>query len=129
MLTIIIFASILLIIQLMMPLFLNMNKLMYFASNRTEEIVFSELTQRLRRAANNLTETIPIFMTLAVLSIVYEVDNTTPALCWLIFRLMHLVSYAFGVGIARSASFLASIICLGLMAEKLYVSQIAPIQF
>ena len=77
MLTIIIFASILLIIQLMMPLFLNMNKLMYFASNRTEEVVFSELTQRVQRAANNLTETIPIFMTLAVLSIVYDVDNTT----------------------------------------------------
>ena len=124
MLTMIIFASILLIIQLMMPLFLNMNKLMYFTSNRTEEIAFSEATQRVKRAANNLTETIPIFMTLAVLSIVYSVDNTMIALYWLICRTVHFASYGFGIGIARSASFLASLICLGLMAEKLYLSQI-----
>ena len=70
MLSIIIFASILLIIQLMMPLFLNMNKLIYFTSNRTEDIAFSEATERVKRDGSNLTETIPIFMTLAVLSIV-----------------------------------------------------------
>ena len=125
MLSIIIFASILLIIQLMMPLFLNMNKLMYFTSNRAEDIAFSEATERVKRAGSNLTETIPIFMTLAVLSIVYSVDNRTAALFWLICRVMHFLSYAFGIGLVRSASFLASLICLGLMAEKLYISQIS----
>ena len=125
MLSIIIFASILLIIQLMMPLFLNMNKLMYFTSNRAENIAFSEATERVKRAGSNLTETIPIFMTLAVLSIVYSVDNTTAALFWLISRVMHFLCYAFGISLVRSASFLASLICLGLMAENLYISQIS----
>ena len=59
----------------------------------------SEQAKRASKAVKNLGESLPVFFTLAVLSVVLEVDeNTSIALYWLITRLLFLVIYVTGIG-------------------------------
>ena len=123
MLTLILFSVVLVIIQLFTPLIMNMDRLSYFLSNRSEEVVFSESTERAKRAATNVHETFPIFLALAILSIHYGIESNMAAACWLIFRIIHFTSYIFGIGVLRSISFTGSLVCLAVMGEALYASQ------
>ena len=123
MLTLILFSVVLVIIQIFTPLIMNMDRLSYFLSDRSEEVVFSEATQRAKRAANNVLETYPIFLVLAVLSIHYGIESHMAAVCWLILRIIHFASYIFGIGVLRSISFAGSLVCLAVMGEALYASQ------
>ena len=59
----------------------------------------SEQAKRAAKAVKNLGESLPVFFTLAVLSVVLGVDeNTSIALYWLITRLLYLVIYVTGIG-------------------------------
>jgi uncharacterized MAPEG superfamily protein len=68
---------------------------------------------RSRRALANLQETLPIFLTLAILSIVYDADTwlaLAGAGLYFIARVAHLVCYMRALSPWRSYSFLLSLI-------------------
>ena len=56
--------------------------------------------KRSRKALKNLGESLPVFLALAILSIVASIDeNTMLALYWLIARLVFVVIYISGLGL------------------------------
>ena len=72
------------LIQLMLPLFLKED---------------SGERDRASKALNNLAESLPVFFTLAILSIVLGIEeNTSLALYWLISRVLFAVLYTTGIG-------------------------------
>ena len=95
---------------------LNLHQLKYLLSNRDAEIELSAMAERVQRAAKNLQESLPIFFTLALLSIHYQVDNSDPAIGWLLCRLAHFLCYTLGITMLRSVAFVGSLIALGAMA-------------
>jgi uncharacterized MAPEG superfamily protein len=98
---------------------LNLHQLKYLLSNRDAEIELSAMAERVQRAAKNLQESLPIFFTLALLSIHYQVDNRDPAIGWLLCRLAHFLCYTLGITMLRSVAFVGSLIALGAMAFTL----------
>lgn len=98
---------------------LNLHQLKYLLSNRDAEIELSAMAERVQRAAKNLQESLPIFFTLALLSIHYQVDNSDPAIGWLLCRLAHFLCYTLGITMLRSVAFVGSLIALGAMAFTL----------
>ena len=116
----ILLALLLTIIQIwLLPLVLNLQHMEYLLSNRDNEIKGSFLTQRVRRASTNLQESLPAFLVLCLISISSDVDNISLASFWLILRLGYLLSYTFGIIYVRTIFWIASVICLILMAVKL----------
>ena len=94
----------------------------------------TEYSERASKAFRNLGESFPIFLSLAILSIVLNVDaNIDLAMYWLIARILFLMIYVSGVGIKirvtdsgkseaqpiRSLVWMFSIIFLVLMAKNL----------
>ena len=67
MLELILCALGLLIVQIMAHYPMNLQHVQFFLSNRHGEIEYSETTLRIQRAAANLKETLPIFLTLMIL--------------------------------------------------------------
>jgi uncharacterized MAPEG superfamily protein len=98
---------------------LNLHQMKYLLSNRDTEIELSAMAERVQRATKNLQESLPIFLTLALLSIHYQVDNNDPAVGWLLCRLAHFICYTLGITILRSVAFVGSLIGLGAMALAL----------
>ncbi len=74
----------------LLPMAVNLKNSAYLLSNRDEEVETSVTFQRIKRAAANLQETLPIFLTLALLSMIMDVDNTQAATAWLALRVIHL---------------------------------------
>jgi uncharacterized MAPEG superfamily protein len=57
-------------------------------------------SKRAAKALKNLSESLAVFLALAILSIVLSVEeNTMLALCWLIARLVFAVIYVSGLGL------------------------------
>ena len=84
MINIIACTALLYLLQLLLPIFLKTG---------------SEQAERASKAVNNLGESLPVFFTLAVLSVVLEVDaNISIALSWLIARLLFVAIYISGIG-------------------------------
>ena len=79
----------------------------------------SVLGGRASRASNNLQESLPAFLALALLSMHLSIDVTGLAFWWLILRVGHLVSYIAGVALARTLLWLGSIVTLFMMAFAL----------
>ena len=122
MLEIILISLILYLIQFWaIPAILNINNFSYLLSNRDREIRLSDTTKRVIRASENLKESLPIFLTLATLSIVLEKDNTLLASYWLILRIAYFITYSFGIMFLyiRSVTWIGSIVCLILMSITL----------
>ena len=69
----------------------------YLLSNRDGAVQESAMSRRVRRASTNFKESFPIFLALCLLSIIVEVNNTSLAMYWLIFRALYLISYAAGI--------------------------------
>ena len=104
----------------LIPMLLNLGSMQYLISNRDDEAPEASVKLgRVRRAATNLQESLPAFLTLAILSIVLEVDNYDLALYWLGFRVGYLLSYVFGIIYLRTLFWMGSIICLIMMAAAL----------
>ena len=84
MINIIACTALLYLLQLLLPIFLKKG---------------SVQAERASKAVNNLGESLPVFFTLAVLSVVLGVEeNISIALSWLIARLLFVVIYISGIG-------------------------------
>ena len=58
----------------LLPMLLNLGNLSFLLSNRDEDFEFSTITKRAKRASANLYETLPVFITLMLLGIIFDVD-------------------------------------------------------
>jgi len=82
------------------------------------------LSERMASAGDNLRQSLPIFMVLAVLSVILEVDNLMLAQTWLGLRVLYLLGamadlYRFKM--IRPIIWLPSIIVLICMGCNLYI--------
>ena len=82
------------------------------------------LSERMASAGDNLRQSLPIFMVLAVLSVILEVDNLMLAQTWLGLRVLYLLGamadlYRFRM--IRPIIWLPSIIVLVCMGFNLYI--------
>jgi len=119
---ILILSFLLVIIQLTIPMLIELltknTSLKYFLSSRDENTKISAQAQRANRALKNLLETFPIFIGITLLSLIKDVDNSTIALFWLIFRIIYVPVYVLGINYLRTGIWTASLICLILMGLK-----------
>lgn len=119
---ILILSFLLVIIQLTIPMLIELltknTSLKYFLSSRDENTKISAQAQRANRALKNLLETFPIFIGITLLSLFKDVDNSTIALFWLIFRIIYVPVYVLGINYLRTGIWAASLICLILMGLK-----------
>ena len=119
---ILILSFLLVIIQLTIPMLIELltknTSLKYFLSSRDENTTISVQAQRANRALKNLLETFPIFIGITLLSLFKDVDNSTIALFWLIFRIIYVPVYVLGINYLRTGIWTASLICLILMGLK-----------
>ena len=84
----------------------------------------TELSERMASAGDNLRQSLPIFLVLAVLSVILEVDNLMLAQTWLGLRVLYLLGamadlYRFKM--IRPIIWLPSIIVLVCMGCNLYI--------
>ena len=82
------------------------------------------LSERMASAGDNLRQSLPIFMVLAVLSVILEVDNLMLAQTWLGLRVLYLLGamadlYRFKM--IRPIIWLPSIVVLVCMGCNLYI--------
>ena len=119
---ILILSFLLAMIQLTIPMLIDLltknTNLKYFLSSRDENTKISAHAQRANRALKNLLETFPIFIGLAILSLIKDVDNSSIALFWLTFRIIYVPVYVLGINYIRTGIWAASLICLILMGLK-----------
>jgi uncharacterized MAPEG superfamily protein len=109
----IVLASALALVQFwVIPFLLNIKNLQWQFSNQDEALDDSLMLQRARRAGKNILETLPIFLVFCVLSIAVNIDVSQPACYWLIFRVVHGVSYMFGIIYLRTLAWLSALGCL-----------------
>ena len=74
---------------------------------------------RAKRASNNLLETLPVFLTLAVLSIIMEVQTAELAAIWLGLRVAYLFAYLMHIDYIRTLIWFGSVFCLIMMGLAL----------
>jgi uncharacterized MAPEG superfamily protein len=86
---------------------------------RDEPIDMSVTGARAKRAAGNLLESLPVFLTLAVLSIMMNAQTMELAAIWLGLRVAYLVVYLTGTNHVRTLVWFASVICLIMMGLEL----------
>ena len=122
MIELILYSLLLLIIQIMAHYPLNLQHVQFFLSNRHSEIEYSEVTLRIRRAASNLQETLPIFITLMLLGILQDVDLTSLGTYWLLLRVIFFSLYAAGIEKIRSVVWILALIVLLTMANLILTS-------
>jgi len=123
MIELIIYAMILLLIQVMVPsltgVLTGRIKNSYLFSARDEQSDLPIAGQRAKRASINLQESLPVFFVLAILSIIQNVDTSQAATVWLIARVIYLPAYMFNPPYLRTASWFVSIGALISMALDL----------
>ena len=118
--SLILLSALLAFTQAMLPTLLNAKNLQYLLSSRDEPIEVAPFVGRANRAHLNLMESLPIFLVLAVLTIINpEVDNYDLATYWLGLRCLYVPLYVFNVTYIRSLTWMASTICLVRMAVSL----------
>jgi len=119
--SLIICALVLALLQFwIIPMLFNLHNFNYLLSSRDEPAPEDSVKLgRTMRAAVNLQESLPAFLTLAILSIVLEVDNTDLAMWWLGFRAAFVVSYILGITYVRTLLWAGSLVCLVMMAIAL----------
>ena len=74
---------------------------------------------RAKRASNNLLETLPVFLTLAVLSIIMEVQTAELAAIWLGLRVAYVFAYLMHIDYIRTLIWFGSVFCLIMMGLAL----------
>ena len=103
----------------LLPMILNLSNAKWLLGNRDDPVEFSVLTQRANRAATNFMETIPVFLTLAILAAIQQVDVGSLAMYWLGLRAVYLILYVAGVAYIRSLVWIAALVVLAIMAMAL----------
>tara|TARA_Y100000996_G_C22401849_1_gene593480 strand:- start:508 stop:870 length:363 start_codon:yes stop_codon:yes gene_type:complete len=119
MITLILLALLLTLIQLLTPALLNSKNLDFLISNREGSVEEASIVGRTRRAGNNILESLPAFLALSLLSIMLEIDNFNLAMFWLGSRVLYYFSYMFGILYLRTILWFVSIICLIMMGISL----------
>ena len=82
----------------------------------------TELSKRVALSADNLKETLPLFLVLSILSIQMGVDNSLPMHVWLFSRIIYLLGSIFNVytiPLIRPLVWLPSIAAIAWMACNL----------
>ena len=85
----------------------------------------TELSSRMSRASDNLRQSLPVFMTFAVLSVVMGTDNLLLAQIWFGLRIGYLIGAAinlYKIPMIRPLVWLPSIVVLVMMGLNLCVS-------
>ena len=103
----------------LLPMILNLSNAKWLLGNRDDPVEFSVLTQRAKRAATNFMETVPVFLTLAILAAIQQVDVGSLAMYWLGLRAVYLIIYVAGVAYIRSLVWIAALAVLAMMAMAL----------
>ena len=105
--------------QTLLPTMLNTKNLAYLASNREKNVEFAPAVKRLKNAVRNLMESLPIFLTLAILAVILDVDIVREATSWLVFRVGYLICYGAGIAYLTTLIWAGAIVSLVLMATAL----------
>ena len=114
---IILYALVLALFQTwLIPMLLKLNHLPYLLSNRDQAIEVSPMTERAERAATNLRESMPAFLTLCLLAIISSTDLVILGTAWLLLRVLYLLCYSFGILYVRSFLWIGSVLVMILMA-------------
>lgn len=100
----------------LIPMMLKLNHLPYLLSNRDKTIEVSPMTERVQRAATNLQESLPAFLTICLLAIISSTDLVALGAAWLLLRAVYLLCYSFGVLYLRSLVWIGSVAVMILMA-------------
>lgn len=82
----------------------------------------SPMAERLRRAQDNLYETLPLFIAAVLIAVIANKENATTVLgahIYLIGRIIYVPLYAYGVKTIRSLVWVASTIGLGMVIVPL----------
>ena len=74
---------------------------------------------RAKRAGNNLLETLPVFLTLAVLSIIMDAQTAELAAIWLGLRVAYVFAYLMHIDYIRTLIWFGSVFCLIMMGLAL----------
>ena len=119
MIEIILCALALLIVQIMAHYPMNLQHVQFFLSNRHGEIEYSETSLRIQRAAANLKETLPVFLTLMILGVIQGVDLTSLGIYWLVLRIAFFILYSIGIEKVRSVVWILALLVLAVMANTL----------
>ena len=119
MIEIILCALALLIVQVMAHYPMNLQHVQFFLSNRHGEIEYSETSLRIQRAAANLKETLPVFLTLMILGVIQGVDLTSLGIYWLVLRIAFFILYSLGIEKVRSVVWILALLVLAVMANTL----------
>ena len=119
MIEIILCALALLIVQVMAHYPMNLQHVQFFLSNRHGEIEYSETSLRIQRAAANLKETLPVFLTLMILGMIQGVDLTSLGIYWLVLRIAFFILYSIGIEKVRSVVWILALLVLAVMANTL----------
>ena len=85
----------------------------------------TDLSSRMSIASDNLRQTLPLFMTFAVLSVVMDVDNLMLAKTWFGIRIVYLIGAVinlYSIPLIRPAIWIPSIVVLVMMGLNLCVS-------
>ena len=122
MIELILYSLLLLIIQIMAHYPLNLQHVQFFLSNRHDEIEYSEVTQRIQRAASNLKETLPVFLTMMLLGILQDIDLTSLGTYWIVLRVLFFGLYAAGIEKIRSVVWILALVVLVIMGYALLMS-------
>ena len=117
---IVLLTLLLILVQIFIPVTIDLlitKKLnfLYLFSSRDNSIKGSLFFDRSQRALKNLFETLPIFITLAILSIIKNVDISFLATLWLATRIIYIPIYIFGVDYVRTILWALSLVCLIMM--------------
>ena len=120
---IILLTLLLILIQVFIPVDIDLfitKKLSfsYLFSSRDDASKNSLFFDRSQRALKNLFETLPIFITLALLSIIKDIDISFLAALWLAMRFIYVPIYIFGIDYVRTIVWAVSLSCLIMMSSK-----------
>ena len=91
----------------------------YLLSNRDKPVQMPLPVQRVSRAAANLQETLPLFLTLLILGIIAGENLVALGYTWLALRVSFLLCCSCGIEKFRSFILVASVTVLVVMAFKL----------
>ncbi len=125
MLSIVLFVACFYVVQLLLPMIFSLHKVPFknFTHVGGDKSKLLEISSRAADATKNFHETLPVFFALALLSLVFEVDNTQAACIWLYARIAYYILAClnlFTYPYLRPAVWLVSIGALACMGINLF---------
>ena len=124
MIDILIIAVLFSLAHLFMPMVFSLHKIPFveFTYIGGDVSKKTELSERLSTSADNLRQSLPLFLALSILSIQLDVDNLLPMYIWLFSRVTYLIGSVFNlysIPLIRPLIWLPSVISIAWMACNL----------